>query len=128
MESILAREENGGDAAVGFGDYPNGCHTVLEEAVIVVSRQQAGALLECLVVGLLVLVIHVSPVPLDVAVERCLDAGGKVGDDSTILLYLRISSDQVRKASRYMPIRKGYSRSILETVMIIDERESLAFD
>ena len=46
---------------------------------MVVSRQQACALLERLVVRLLVIVIHIAPVALDVTIERLLDELGKFG-------------------------------------------------
>ena len=76
---ILVGEENSGGTPVGFGDYPDGRYPVLGKAVIIVSRQQAGALFERLVVVLLVLVIHISPVTLDVAIEGVLDEPGEVG-------------------------------------------------
>jgi len=76
---ILVWEEDSGAAAVGLGNYPDGRYSVLGKAVIVVSRQQACALLERLVVRLLVLVIHIAPVALDMAIEGLLDEPGEVG-------------------------------------------------
>ena len=78
---IFVGEENGGDTPVGLGDYPDGGYPVLGEPVIVVGRQQTSPLLERVVVGLLVLVIHISPVAFDVAIEGFLDKLGEAGFD-----------------------------------------------
>jgi len=80
QQLILIGEENRGCAPVGLGDYPDSCHPVFGEAVVIVSRQQPSALCERLVVGLPILIIQFSPVPFDVAIEGVLDEPGKVGD------------------------------------------------
>jgi hypothetical protein len=48
---IFVREKYRGCASVGFGDYPDSRSSILGEAVIVVSRQQASALFDHLIVG-----------------------------------------------------------------------------
>ena len=52
---------------------------MLGETVIVIGGKQPSLPLKCQVVGLLVLVIHISPVAFNVAVEGFLDEPGKLG-------------------------------------------------
>ena len=68
---------------------------MLREAVIVVSREQPQSLFQSPVIGQLVLIIHVSPVPFDVAVKGFLDEVSEVG----IFVCMVINSSRSDKLS-----------------------------